>query len=105
MLQSGRLSARADLGAPRSALCTYGAASIGRTAQKHGLLGLGMAREFDLDAVLDHAPAIPGERVSEKAANARYRRSPKGEATQARLERSARAKARDARARIQSKAS
>jgi hypothetical protein len=55
MLQSGRLSARADLAAPRIALCTYGAASIGRMAQKHCLLGLGMAREFDLDAAIGHS--------------------------------------------------
>jgi hypothetical protein len=35
-------------------------------AQDHGLLGVGMARELELDAFLDHAPAI---RASELGAS------------------------------------
>src|SRR5712691_6789886 len=36
------------------------AAPIGGTAQDHGLLGLGVARELDLDAFMDRAPSVRG---------------------------------------------
>jgi hypothetical protein len=41
---------------PLAELVVHGpllAAPIGGTAQDHGLLGLGVAREFDLDAFMD----------------------------------------------------
>ena len=36
------------------------AAPIGRAAQDHGLAGLGVARELDLDAFVDRAPTVRG---------------------------------------------
>ena len=46
---------------PPAELVVHGllfAAPIGRAAQDHGLVGLGMARELDLDALVDRAPAV-----------------------------------------------
>jgi hypothetical protein len=44
---------------PLAELVTHGSFFvIGRTAQDHGLAALGMARELDLDAFVDHASAV-----------------------------------------------
>ena len=46
------------------------AAPIGGAAQDHGLAGLGMARELDLDAFVDRAPAVRGERARSRTSSA-----------------------------------
>src|SRR5258705_8375271 len=48
---------------PPAELVVHGllfAAPIGRAAQDHGLRGLGMTRELDLDALVHRAPAARG---------------------------------------------
>jgi hypothetical protein len=53
---------------PLAELVVHGplfAAPIGGTAQDHGLLGLGVAREFDLDAFMDRAPSVRGAASAE----------------------------------------
>ena len=50
------------------------AAPIGRAAQDHGLLGLGVARELDLDAFVDRAPAVRGGERGAELLQLRLRR-------------------------------
>ena len=51
------------------------AAPIGGTAQDHCLAGLGVARELDLDALVDHAPAVRGGERRAELLQLRLRRA------------------------------
>jgi hypothetical protein len=62
---------------PPAELVVHGllfAAPIGRAAQDHGLRGLGMTRELDLDALVHRAPAARGGEFSRKLLQLRLRR-------------------------------
>jgi hypothetical protein len=63
---------------PLAELVVHGplfAAPIGGTAQDHGLLGLGVAREFDLDAFMDRAPSVRGSERGAELLQLRLRRA------------------------------
>src|SRR6202048_3183570 len=63
---------------PLTELVVHGpllAAPIGGTAQDHGLLGLGVAREFDLDAFVDRAPSVRAGEFKGELLQFRLRRS------------------------------
>src|SRR6201982_4134175 len=51
------------------------AAPIGRATQDHGLLGLGVARELDLDAFVDRAPAVRASEFRGELLQLRLRRA------------------------------
>ena len=62
---------------PPAKLVVHGllfAAPIGRAAQDHGLRGLGMTRELDLDALVHRAPAARGGEFSLELLQLRLRR-------------------------------
>jgi hypothetical protein len=63
---------------PPAELVVHGAlfaAPIGRAAQDHGLPGLGVARQLDLDAFVDHAPAIRASEFKGELLQFRLRRA------------------------------
>ena len=63
---------------PLAELVMHGAlfaAPLGRAAQDHRLVGLGVARQLDLDAFVDHAPAIRASEIGAELLQLRLRRA------------------------------
>jgi hypothetical protein len=63
---------------PTAELVVHGllfAAPVGRAAQDHGLAGLGVARELDLDPLMDHAPAVGAGKLGAELLQLRLRRA------------------------------